>query len=453
MNSPYYNHRSVLDTPDRELGREIGFLLLTMSEWVHRRVDSRHFVGDSRARRHVSMDLQTHLRPAFGYPVVEDVWPDALVLPLTLLKKEPLTEFDLRDEKGESVPVLTADENVWVAWSILVAAAEAVIEDDLSDEEINALRAVASASANTAPVELERLSTHERLKSAIDESPVFRRFAADLADKFLLLAVVPEDGRSRRILKYSHGVDFSSRSLRSAGRISSLWRLGISQVRIGAQIPRLDTRSYHLEFEAPPGLQLTGSPEFKEMGPTDSAVTWTVESRQTSALAHVHISAGESVSSPIGAPKSVFVPSGQVRLFFFPVARGLVRAAAGLSWLVILLMGLGWQYPTELVAAKAEADASGPAALLLAIVGVIALFIAKPGEHVFVTRLLYPLRLLLVIAGGLVPFLAALSLTVDSFGSEELKLIWGSLLAVSVACSLILTLSLTLALKHERTSK
>ena len=68
-----------------------------MSDWVHRRVEVVEFVTDEVMRRRVSIDFTVPER----LPVVAG----RTVVPLALMRKRPMTAFDLRDEDGRPLSV------------------------------------------------------------------------------------------------------------------------------------------------------------------------------------------------------------------------------------------------------------------------------------------------------------------------------------------------------------
>jgi hypothetical protein len=97
-------------------------LLGAWNDWIRRRVESIEFVSDVTVRRRVSVDFT--LRAWMPEPILD--WDESKVhyIPIALLNKEPLLGFDLRDEAGSAVPLLTRRRDSAIAAATLVAMAQ-----------------------------------------------------------------------------------------------------------------------------------------------------------------------------------------------------------------------------------------------------------------------------------------------------------------------------------------
>jgi hypothetical protein len=84
--------------------------------WMHRRVETVELLDASHVRRRVSVDFSI---PETNF--IEGMVRARFVnyLPLALLQKRPLVNFDVRDESGQSVPVLSKAENAELAYRML----------------------------------------------------------------------------------------------------------------------------------------------------------------------------------------------------------------------------------------------------------------------------------------------------------------------------------------------
>src|SRR5262249_23446535 len=78
----------------------------TPTLWVHRRVETMHLIDSRTIRRRVSVDLSV---PDIA-PLISDT-RSRVLLPITLLEKRVMTNFDARDEDMRPVPVLTTEQN------------------------------------------------------------------------------------------------------------------------------------------------------------------------------------------------------------------------------------------------------------------------------------------------------------------------------------------------------
>lgn len=427
-----FEHAKTLENADQDVGIALGFLVLDPNLWIHRKVDALMFTGDMRLRRQVSVDFQV---PSADYGVA--LAGDSVLIPLAVFQKELLLGFDLRDEAGSSMPVLTTAQNVWVAWSILVAMATAALDDiasPLTDEERQALRDVASASADNVDSVLASLVDHSRLQSLI-QNPLLYAGLSTFASNFLLITMVDPEVGSRRVVKYSYDVDLSDQTKDFSWRA----RLGLTPASVDIEVSRLDSRSHHVEVRAPLGLQFAADPE---VSASSSSPPMTFRARHSAAVAQAHIETSEYSLAQ--------VPSATVGFRLFATDHGLVRAGALLGLLVVLLLVGALIWPESLVSARGTADAA--AAPILALIGVFTLFVVRPGEHQFVSHLLVPYRLLVVFVGVVVPFVMAVSLILVPLSDHALLWTWFGLLVGSEASVAILWLVWLRATKLWRTA-
>ena len=121
------------DTADVKLGRQ-ALALLRDSSWIRRRVETIRFVDQLKLQQRVTVDvsmaraieLETTTRPETdstadeSTPYVDDNYRP---VPLTLLQKQLLTDFDLLDPAGRALPCATRVEDVYYGWSALLALA------------------------------------------------------------------------------------------------------------------------------------------------------------------------------------------------------------------------------------------------------------------------------------------------------------------------------------------
>jgi hypothetical protein len=103
-------------------------LLLRGSEWVNRRVETIELIDEATVRQSVSVDFRLPKRLPGGFPI-ENAQHYALPL-LVLPRRTDLAYFDVRDESGCSLPILTRDENARLSGRMLIGAAEAAITRD-----------------------------------------------------------------------------------------------------------------------------------------------------------------------------------------------------------------------------------------------------------------------------------------------------------------------------------
>jgi hypothetical protein len=125
-------------------------------------------------------------------------------VPLAFLPKRPLVHFDLRNEEGHAIPLLTADQNQMIGRELLFQILET--ELDLQDADADAVTLAAEPLVEAVLADDER-----RLGDRIDEledehglEPLlnFRALAEVLSSSFIVWAVVRGVDR-RRIFKFA----------------------------------------------------------------------------------------------------------------------------------------------------------------------------------------------------------------------------------------------------------
>jgi hypothetical protein len=200
--------------PDEELeARSVSIataaaeLLLDPAAWRHRRVETLTVLSHEQIRRAVSVD--------FTVPVE---WRDLLqlspageyVVPLALLVKRPLVHFDLRNEEGHSVPMLTAAQNAMIDYELLVAALEFDLEHlEVDEATVTAVMGAASPVIETVVGGGSSAGTADRIERDVG-LPLgrFSDLVAALGKGFIVWAVVRDIDR-RRVLKFAYDEPFA----------------------------------------------------------------------------------------------------------------------------------------------------------------------------------------------------------------------------------------------------
>lgn len=110
---------------DRHHGRVALNLIGAWDEWVKRRVETVQLVSDTTVKRSVSVDFRLH--SWLPEPVLD--WDDRRVhyIPVALLSKGRMLRFDLRDEAGHALPLVTRRKNALISASALAALAQMTV--------------------------------------------------------------------------------------------------------------------------------------------------------------------------------------------------------------------------------------------------------------------------------------------------------------------------------------
>jgi len=436
--------QGAITTRERALAGMTLRLLLNWPKWIHRRTETVALTDPETIRRRVAVDftLFADLPPLITDGAGEPIY----FVPIALLKKVPLTNFDLRDERDGALPLLTRQRDGSLATAMLVVLAEASASKGLqasygrqvpaelavllrriaTSDEASALSlcdSFASSSVTTAAARswCQELSGDEQ----------FMSFANALAANFVV--VVPLIGLPgvRRIVKYSYEERFDEPApqppawLRKVGRavvgaargrrvrprppnVRGLtirqWLargLGWRAKSVVIETPSVaQAGSYHLEIEAPDGLDLTHGDIKPHRGGRVLAGSEDSVDRTVQRL-HLYVS-----GLPAGTDGAALA-----NLRASPAT--IIRSAWLTAAFTIALLGmvaLRWHGVVTNLAAL-------PSLLLVVPTG-LAAYVARPREPSVTTSVLFGLRLLAV-SSGLWSFLAAAVLVIGRTCSTD----------------------------------
>jgi hypothetical protein len=192
-----------------EIAYAAEVLLRRGGAWRHRRVETITLVTHEAVRRHVSIDFTVpeeyreslRLSDAHEYAV-----------PLAVLAKRPLIHFDLRNEEGHSIPLLTAEQGRTIGRELLYVALDADLDAQDADAEAVGLAAgpiietVLDESVRVVDEQIDALEREFGLEPLTD----FRIRVDTLGRGFIVWAVVRGLER-RRVFKYAHDEGFAQR--------------------------------------------------------------------------------------------------------------------------------------------------------------------------------------------------------------------------------------------------
>ncbi|MDQ3916007.1 MAG: hypothetical protein M3323_11905 [Actinomycetota bacterium] len=393
--------------PDDDIGLDVALLLAHIPTWTIRRVEKIRFVDDRTVRRQVSVDFTLPLDEPLS-----DRYENSYLIPLGLLRKAPLVGFDLRDEAGTAVPVLSRRENSLIAWSAAVAMGQRILGHPPADALSNVIRDIVSSDPAAALAALDSMRASEDPDfRALISTPAFTELLDDLAKNFLLLTPVPFHRGRRRIMKFSYleAVHLETFTLAQ--------RLGLESAPIKFALPAVDdAESFHLEVDAPAGMDVFEA----------QIVEVDEDGNEVSELAYEGDRGGRSHLYPSDIEAGA---TAEARIWLLPVTRGFVRASLFFAIAVTAML------VSLLFVSPEEGERSGPT-LLLALPGVVGLFISKPGENAMTSRLLLGLRGIVSLVGFL-PFVGAVLLVLD-IGSHIRDRLWiGLTIAAAVALIVI----------------
>lgn len=447
---------------------EVALALFTLLEarprWMHRRVESVEFRNDVSVRRRISIDFTV---PALA-PELQNGSDTARLIPLTLIEKRPLIGFDVLDEGGRVLPVLNTDHNRALGGRLLIELAGLVLDKDPSPELQERLRDLATASVSVGEGMLDGLRKAGEGDS--ETAQVVNQLSGwwldDLARQFILGILLPADAGERRVVKFAYDQVFTLEHDDRPWRRRVREELGWSPTIVRFDVPSLiDAQGFHFEAVAPDGAEIL---EAALGGPAGENLHYSASGTSGQPRVHLHTRAKD-------------VLNAQVALSLRVSRRGWLRAcyaAAALVFVVMVATAVQARTVSEssagssgaatatsvpatpsstnpgaadrqsedateeptLMSSTSEADtSSSAAALLLALLGVLAALLTRPGEHAMISRLLTWVRPL-VLGVALVPFIAAWVVVFGPSG-EGLVWTWRVLAVLAGICFVLLSFS------------
>jgi hypothetical protein len=451
--------------------------------WIHRRTEQFEVLDDQRVLRRVALDFEL---PDTVYDVAVDRATVPKV-PITLLMKAKLLNFEMRDDQGNPIPsvrriessTLAADGLAqWIPPEVLreVTWFEAEIKKRTPDaSRLAALRELVLDPDRQPPDEYGALQP--LMRTALGSVSV------DLIRSYLLLVPYDTATPGRRIITLSWEEPLRQHP-RDIFRIVDwlLGRLGWRHAEIYITVPGvLESRSHHSEIAAPPELEIS------------RAQLW-IGGRCVDAeggglaRAHLHDSRGDSAATrrsrhkqlpvAIGVAVGVAVMIGAALLHgwrgllyaspvlilatWWPVQwlrpvstephllvqlrvrrSGFLRAALATTWLTTALL-VGARLRLDDILRQVEASAT----VLALVPGLLAAYLVRPGEHALAASHLVGVRAFLILSGA--SAIGAGALLLAQLDPETTEYWWTFLLCMSVASTIGITLSNVLPLHGRR---
>lgn len=393
-------------------GAEIRQMLTYTDSWVHRRVEQIAFVDDETVSRRVSVDFQ------LPQCYVEATQGKRWYVPLALLKKGTLlVDFDLRDEEGRVLPLVTSQKAHQIGSAVLINAASTVLEKarrSLGVELAQDLQKVPPCEPEDAEEAIRRVlepRSADDDRRILRNDPLIEPLIRDLAETFLVLVPITVP-TYRSVVKFSF-LQFP-RDERRSPLVALGWSALVFQLNLsGASM----ARSYHCEISAPERLELTQGQLWELTGRNVRFA------RRTASGGRVHFQL-DGVSSDAQC---------LLRVDMRAKRRGLPWMAALLALGISTLLTVGLIFLGTVLGSHDEAAP----AILVAIPALLAAYLSAPGEHRLASRLLVGIRWLTGLAGLLV-FAAAASLVGGQEHESTVRIVW----IVTAGLSWLVTLAL-----------
>jgi hypothetical protein len=220
----------VIEERAADIAEAADVLLRYQAAWRHRRVETVTVLDHEQMRRHVSIDFTVPQEQREGLRISAEEF----VVPLALLDKRALVQFDLRNEEQHAISLLTADQHRVLARELLYRQ----LDDELADEGYEAAGELVEAVLADEPCDVDDDIAALEAAHGV-ELAGFRAIATQLSRSFILWAVVRGLDR-RRVFKFAYNEPL--------GRGS---RIGFAFAAQGC----VEALSYHLEVAVPDDLK------------------------------------------------------------------------------------------------------------------------------------------------------------------------------------------------------
>ncbi len=417
-------------------------MLLQPSTWIHRRVETLVFIDDARVRRRVSVDFTVPDLPKIVVPRPDH--QGLVLLPIALLDKRLLRKFDLTDQSGMSLSAVTEAQKNEIGHSILRGYARRAVYaqtgQNLDEGLVEKLAQIVKGDRQAAVRALKAWNSQwSHQAGVVWKDNEARTLMQDLARNFVLfvpLAAAPGD---RRLIKFSY-----EQSLGDAERLPEAPRQG--KLKRHQHLQRAlalrpwdfafditssgQAAGYHIELEAPVEL-VVAKASLERWSPLPP--TTLDSSNNPTALVHLN---------PVRQSREV---AASFKVQFALRSAGLLVAALMVASLTsaVLLGGL----VLHLLGVAVRADAAGPVVVVLP--AVVAPFVAIPGAHRLVQRIVLALRVM-ILASATISFAAAASL-IAAFHRGVRPWIWFALFVISCVPTILLAFAWRRAKRLEWT--
>jgi hypothetical protein len=410
------------------------------------------------------LSVDFRLPPGLSPVVDVEEIGETFFIPLTVLRRDTrLMRFDLRDENGSALPLLTRKENARISGAALAARAHELLTAAGRPGIPKPIeRAIAHIPTSPFAQSLEfarallnphatewawpRLAGTEGDRGILRADELFRKLASLLLGRAVVFTPLVMRPGERRIVKLAY--DEEAIRERPSGRVrrAMTW-FGWRETVVGFDASLVgDSDTYHFEIQTPPDVEMTEaclvarSPEEwvrRRLDPDPS---------EPGEPAITQFVPGPHRRSHLYVEEAQEVLSGFVWVGLRARRQGFLRGAATASCFVAAVMAFYFLFDDAIVDLQTSA-----ATLLLLVPGLLVAYAIRPGEHEIARSLYKGARILLGIS-GVVAFAAAAALLAlgptpgpqggDLDSPACLSLAWGllALAAVVMAAGLIISL-------------
>ncbi len=415
-------HPATVHPTLEELGGYGAHYLLSEPSWVRRHVETVALKNFQSVRRSLTIDIELPRNP--DCVALRHGSNSVYFLPVATLAKEPLTSYiDMVDEADRSLPLLTRGENASVSLSAVTEAARRLLGKAPPHELQRAWAETIKRSGHSAALALliaEGLmkQMHPDIES-VEGYDWFMQALHDLAANSLVWLPLGGRGGERRIVKLCYDAisgevnfrprrdteifvkavlndgltrtfripepgdgDDRSRMRRMLSKTGNVLGLTAMGVEIGKPYTR-GSISYHLQVEAPPGLEVQKVEPPPILHATSKAHPH-VETESDGDSGHLYLSGVE-----VGE-------SAPAKLWLRVDRRGFLSLATMSAALIVAML---WAYDAAAPINLANSHPEVAAAVLLVVPVLLLTFAVRLTEHPYVTRMLAGVRVCILTLG------------------------------------------------------
>jgi len=358
------------------IGKLIEPLIRDGLSWIERRREHVTILDDTALRRQISVDFSLRRTTT---PIPNSVPAGSAerlyCAPVFMLPKSPanLMAFDLFDETGQSLRVVSRVDNAQISGVTLCAMAERILSEhgrELSPALAVELRQIAEVDADEGKQRARRVE-HALQPEYASEAEILSRdqrfcwWLSALAHSSILIVIFRALTPRRKIIKLAFEQPIES---------ELKWRtsLGWDQYEVWVDSPLIEARTYHFEAEAPPGLRITEA-KLSDDGHESSV-------KDHGFLRRVHLYREDAAQAGAGTA----------------VMRLCVGASFGSGAFLSAALTTAALLGAAVFASNIATNPTSAPTLLLFLPGLIATYIARPEQHPLTTRLLWGARRLLL---------------------------------------------------------
>jgi hypothetical protein len=448
--------------------------------WIHRRVERIYFKSPQLAHHQVSADFTL---PTGVPPVSKFDGKDVYIAPLFLLVKgspvplfegkpgrrrfilfgkrkvdpsrrpvptAPYSNLNFTDQDGNRLPLLTRRQSSLLAATMLLEVAERALGEAATGKLRHDILAIPSRSRLDLGPVLEWLLKESTClcdpRTKLREDDVFPELAYMLASHSIVACLLMDGPPQRSIYKLSYDEPPNEGFSRRKGRLRR--SLGLRTEQYFVPLNEIGgSASYHVEIEVPKDLLTTAISLVGKRYRWFGGHLRDKDNLDYSIQQVVSASEGKIyVPQPLPGRRVGFT---WVKLRVDP--SGFFVGAIAASWITTIMLALG---ALAVLVVVYEHESEAAAAALLLVPAVLALYVARPGEHAITSKMLRGARfalvfnaiipavavLFLITASPSSPHLIATNLTGGTFRLSTPPLVWTGLAILSMLFSLLFVL-------------